>query len=80
MSTWLILLIVVVLVAAGLYYYRSRRNHRDEVVGSASNTRDYVQEREDSHNSRMSDEDRAWQAASLEKNRENQERHPPTAS
>jgi hypothetical protein len=81
MSTWLIILIVVVVVAAGLYFYRSRRDLREDVAVGADSTRDYVQEREDSRTSKMSDEDRAWQAASLEKNREIQEgKTPPPVS
>jgi hypothetical protein len=64
-------------VAAGLYYFRSRRERHEDVVVGAASTRDYEQEREDSRTTQMSPEDRAWEAASLQKNRDAQEQKPP---
>lgn len=81
MSNWWIILIVVVIVAAGFLFWRSRRERHEDVVVGAASTRNYEQEREDSRNAQMSDEDRAWQSASLEKNRENQQHQaPPSGS
>jgi hypothetical protein len=78
MSNWWIVLIIVVLVAAGLLYYvRSRRERHEDVVVGAASTRDYEQERESSRVTQMSSEDREWEAASLQKNREAQEQKPP---
>jgi LPXTG-motif cell wall-anchored protein len=77
MSSWLIILIIVILVAAGLLFWRSRQERHEDVMVGAASTRDYEQERKDSRNTQMSDEDRAWQEASLQKNRENQARKPP---
>ena len=42
--------------------------------GDAPASRGYVQDREDERVGRMSDEDRAWEAASLERERERRER------
>ncbi len=77
MSNWLIVLIIVVLAAAAVVYLRSRRQRHEDVVVGAASDRDYEQEREDSRVTQMSTEDRAWEAASLQKNREAQEQKPP---
>ena len=77
MSNWLIVLIIVVLVAAAFFYFRSHRERHEDVVVGAASTRDYEQEREDSRVTQMSSEDRAWEAASQQKNREAQEPKAP---
>jgi LPXTG-motif cell wall-anchored protein len=77
MSNWWIILVIVVLVAAGLFYFRSRRERHEDVVAGAASTRDYAQEREDSRVGQMSEEDRTWEAASLQKNRDTQGQNPP---
>lgn len=76
-SWWIVVIIIVVVAAAGLYYARSRRERHEDVLVGAESTRNYEQEREDSRDSKLSDEDRAWQAASLQKNREIQEQKKP---
>ncbi len=77
MSNWWIVLIVVLLAAAGFLYLRSRRERHEDVVVGVASDRDYEQEREASRVTQMSTEDRAWEAASLQKNREAQEQKPP---
>ena len=80
MSNWWIILLIVVLVAAGLFYVRSRRERHEDVIVGAASTRDYVQEREASRAGQMSEEDRTWQEASLQKNRDAQDQNPPPPS
>ena len=80
MSNWWIILIIVVLVAAGLFYVRSRRERHEDVIVGAASTRNYVQEREDSRQGQLNDEERAWQEASLQKNRDAQDQNPPPPS
>ena len=50
-----------------------RRADEDRPVG-APGPRDYAQEREDSRQAGLSDEDRAWQEASLLRDRDRRER------
>ncbi len=82
MSNWWYVLVIVVLAALGiLYYLRYRRssaggaplNRRDTVRPN----RDFAQERETSRTGHMSEEDRAWEADSIERNREEQARRQP---
>ena len=80
MSNWWIILIIVVLVAAGLFYVRSRRAGSEQFKTGppiSPPDRNYSQEREDSRVGQMSEEDRTWQEASLQKNRDAQEQKPP---
>ena len=51
----------------------SRRKGDDRQAGP-SPAEDYPQDREDTRLSHMSDEDRAWEAASIDRNRERQTR------
>jgi len=86
MSTSWYVLVIVVLAALGiLYYLRYRRSsaggspfdRRDTVRPN----RDFAQERETSRTDHMSEEDRAWEADSLQRNREEQAgRQPPPGS
>jgi hypothetical protein len=91
MSGWWYVLAIVVLAAAGLLYLRGRRGGTGgsgEVGGevrkdAASPSAGYGQDREDARVAHMSEEDRAWEAASLQTERETRERdaapgeHPP---
>ncbi len=81
MEAWWIVLAILVLVAIGVIYLVRRRPSGMERGGATSSTgdRDYVGERETSRIGDMSAEDQAWQAASLEKDRANQERKPPVS-
>ena len=49
---------------------RLRRRADDDRPVAAPGPRDYAQEREDSRQAGMSEEDRAWQEASLQRSRE----------
>lgn len=60
----------------GLGYLRSRGKGQ-AAAGSSSGSQDFVQGREDERQGRMSAEDRAWEAASLQRNRDSQERQNP---
>ena len=51
---------------------------RDDRPAEAAAPRDYAQEREDYRDAQMSDEDRAWGAASQQRDRENRDRRRPT--
>ena len=53
---------------------RLRRRGRDDGSEGAPTARDYAQEREDSRQAGLSDEDRAWQEASLQRDQERRER------
>ncbi len=50
-----------------------RRGNDDRPVGESA-PRDFKQEREDSRQGRLSEEDRAWQETSLQRDRERRER------
>ena len=52
---------------------RLRRRREDDPAG-ASEPRDYAQERQDYRDTQMSDEDKAWGAASQQRDRERRER------
>ena len=60
----------------GLGYLRSRGKGR-AAQGPGSGSQDFVQGREDERQARMSVEDRAWEGASLQRNRDAQERQNP---
>ena len=53
---------------------RLRRRGNDAPPVGASAPRDFAQDREDSRQAGLSDEDRAWQEASLQRDRERRER------
>ena len=53
---------------------RLRPRRRDDGPEGAPTARDYAQEREDSRQAGLSDEDQAWQEASLQRDRERRER------
>ena len=55
---------------------RLRRRGTDDRPAAEPAARDYAREREDSRQARLSDEDRAWQEASLQRDRERRERDP----
>ncbi len=84
MSNLWYLVLVIVIVAVLLYYsrYRTKTNERQNAVRDKSGPpRDYVEEREVNRVSRLSEEDRAWEAASLKKNQDTIDRNqPPTGS
>ena len=52
---------------------RLRRRQDDEPAGAPA-PRDYAQEREDYRDAQMSDEDKAWGAASQQRDRDRRER------
>lgn len=84
MSNLWYLLLVIVILAVILYYgrYRTKKNERQNAVrDNPGPPRDYAQEREANRVSRLSEEDQAWEAASLKKNQETIDRNqPPTGS
>ena len=53
---------------------RLRRRGNDAPPAGAPAPRDFAQDREDSRQGRLSEEDRAWQEASLERDRVRRER------
>jgi hypothetical protein len=76
-TSWLL---IIVLVAAGVLYATYRRNFRDvakapPLVDPA--TRNYSQERETARLSHLSEEDRAWESASLQRHQANQAASAP---
>ncbi|HYH12891.1 MAG TPA: hypothetical protein VD789_11095 [Thermomicrobiales bacterium] len=74
---WYALIIVVVLAVAVVAYMRARSS--GATGGSAGDaSRDYRGERETDRLGGMSAEDREWEAASLERNRQSQERNRTT--
>jgi biopolymer transport protein ExbB/TolQ len=76
---WWIVMTIIVLAVIGTVYVVMRRNSRAAQAneGAPAANRDFVGERETSRLGDMSEEDRAWQAASLEQDRANREQHPP---
>ena len=74
MADWWYVIAIAGIALAGIRYMRSRTagNGRSGSARQASTPadRDYKQEREDDRHAHMSDEDRAWEAASLQRNRE----------
>jgi membrane protein implicated in regulation of membrane protease activity len=80
MEAWWIILAVLVLAGIGVGYLVQRRARRMERREGAAVTadRDFVAERETSRMGNLSAEDQAWQSASLEKDRANQQQNPPT--
>ncbi len=77
MSNWWYLIVIVALVAGIILFLRARqkspgRGSSDplEPTGAPS---DFRQDREDSRRAHMSDEDRAWETASLGKDQATRE-------
>jgi hypothetical protein len=74
---WYVLILVAVAVV-GFRVLRTRRTaeqtRQDSVTESGTASRDYAQERETNRVSHMSESDQTWQAASLQRNRDNQAR------
>lgn len=76
-NLWLVIA-VVVLAAGGIVLLRNRglganASTRGRSAGAGADS-NFSQDREDNRVARMSDEDRAWEAASLKKNEETRER------
>ena len=78
MSDWWYVIAIAGLAAVGFAYLRTRRdgNRRsgNDRQASVPDHSDYRQDREDARLAHMSEEDRTWQAASLQRHQENQER------
>ena len=55
---------------------RLRRRDTDDRPVDAPASRDFAQDRQDRRDADMSDEDQAWQEASLRRNREQREQDP----
>jgi hypothetical protein len=74
MSNPFVIVVVVALVVAALFLLRSRKSDpitTQPVHGVAPGAhRDFPMEREDARIARMSADDRAWEAASLQRNRD----------
>lgn len=79
METWWVVLVIIVLAAlSGLFIVL--RNSRQEATGTTPGPvadRDFVQERETVRLGGMSEEDQAWQAASLDRERATRAETPP---
>ena len=78
MADWWWVAVLVALAVAGVLFLRSRRasaggSRADRPDGGAA-APDFRQDREDARVARMSEEDRAWEAASLRTDRETRER------
>ena len=74
---WLVLVLVAIAALCAVYvlYRRQRgRGGAEDQQSAGLPPRDYTQEREDTRLTNMSDEDRAWQSASLEKDRATKDR------
>ena len=84
MSNLWYLALVIVIVAVILYYsrYRTKQHERQNAARDSSGPpRDYAEEREVDRVSRLSEEDQAWEAASLKKNQDTiDQNQPPTGS
>ena len=78
MSDWWTVIAVVALAAVAILYLRSRRSGNgrsgDDRGSGAGAPSDYRQDREDTRRAHMSEADRAWEEASLQRNQEAQAR------
>ena len=77
MSNWWYLIVIVALVAGVILYLRARQKSpgrgSSDPLGSTGVPADFRQDREDSRRAHMSDEDRAWETASLRKDQATRE-------
>jgi len=78
-NPYLIALAVVVVAGILLLLYRKNQHNetsrsQDERQARSHTILDYAKDREDSRLAHMSAEERAWETASLQRNRENQAR------
>lgn len=68
------LIAIAGIAAIGVLYLRSRKpgngSSRTARQASTAAGRDFTQERDDDRHARMSDEDRTWETASLQRNRD----------
>jgi hypothetical protein len=81
MSDWGYVLVILGLVAIGSLFLLSRRNAANknksdqyEITRTRPDVKNYTKDREDTREAAMSEEDRTWEAASLQTNREARER------
>lgn len=76
---WWYVLVAVVVVAAAVVLMRGRSSRTTRATPAVDErlARDYGNEREAGRLGGMSDEDRAWESASLERNRKSVERDQP---
>jgi hypothetical protein len=81
MSNWWWYALIVVLVVVGVKTYMQRRRsqvqgRQVDQVSDTGTPRDYSREREDLRSASLSTEDRAWETASLQRERDSR----PTAA
>jgi membrane protein implicated in regulation of membrane protease activity len=76
---WWIVLVVFILAAIAVLYAVLRGRSQHPSVEDTSSARDFVAERETSRMGNLSAEDQAWQVASQERDRANQEWKPPAS-
>jgi hypothetical protein len=76
MSEWWIILVALAIIVAAFLVMR-RRNAGLTGSSVSDPTRNYTGERETDRLGGMSDEDRAWETASLERNRQREARERP---
>jgi hypothetical protein len=78
---WWYLLSIVVVAVGGWAYLRMRRDRakagRDELQREWGTSHDYTQERETGRLANLSAEDQAWEAASLQRHRDGEDRDRP---
>lgn len=78
MEDWWIVLVVLILAALGIVYALRRSRQRTVPVDDVSTTpRDFIQERETARMGNLSEEERDWQAASIERERASKVPKPP---
>ncbi len=77
MSNWWYLIVLAAVVAGVMLYLRARRKstsgNSTEPLDSTPVPADFRQDREDSRRAHLSDEDRAWETASLRKDQATRE-------
>lgn len=81
MSIWVWLIVILVAAVGAMIWMRMRRSQaqsqQSSLESETGNPRDYTQEREVLRSSNLSAEDRAWEAASLQRERDSQAKVPP---
>jgi hypothetical protein len=83
MSEWWWYAIVAIAIVVAVYVGLRIRRSPTTLVDADATTHDYRADRETGRLAGMSDEDRAWESASLERNRvteEGRDRNPPSVS